>query len=104
MFHAKAILAAAVLMAGSTGASATDVNSIAAISSNAMAEHARAFPAGRTYDRDQVLKQLNRVCASKLRADQRRCDRAWRIIADAHAELQAKRAAEAAAADGIAAP
>jgi len=104
MFHAKAILAAAALMAGSTATSATDVNSMASIGANAMAEHVRAFPAGRSYDRDQVLKQLNRVCASKLRADQRRCDRAWRIIADAHAQLQAKRATEAAAADGIAAP
>ena len=98
MFHAKAFLAAAILAVGATPALAIDVNSVAAISSNAMTEHARAFPAGLSHDPDQVLKQLNRVCASKNSFDQRRCANAWRIINDAHAKLQAKRAAEAAAA------
>ena len=98
MDQGKIILAAAILAAGATAAAATDVNSVAAISSNAVAEHARAFPAGRTHDRDQVLKQLNRVCASDTAFDRKRCARAWRIIDEAHVKLQAKRAAEAAAA------
>lgn len=98
MVHGKLILAAAILATGATPASAIDVNSAAAIGSNAMAEHVRAFPAGRNYDPDQVLKQLNRVCASDTAFDRKRCARAWRIINDAYAKLQAKRAAEAAAA------
>jgi len=98
MVHGKFILAAAILATGATPASAIDVNSAAAIGSNAMAEHVRAFPAGRNYDPDQVLKQLNRVCASDTAFDRKRCARAWRIINDAYAKLQAKRAAEAAAA------
>ncbi|MGH6652470.1 MAG: hypothetical protein ACREB7_15205 [Sphingopyxis sp.] len=98
MVQGKAILTALLLAAGATAASATDVNSAAVIGANAMAEHVRAFPAGRDYDRAQVLKQLNRVCASDTAFDRKRCARAWRIINDAHAELQAKRAAEAAAA------
>ncbi len=58
----------------------------------------------RAAQRKQILKRLDEVCASKLRADQRRCDRAWRIIADGYAELQARRAAQAAASEGVAAP
>ena len=98
MVHGKLILAAAILATGTTAASATDINSAATIGSNAMAAHVSAFPASRNYDPDQVLKQLNRVCASDTAYDRKRCARAWRIIDDAHAKLQAKRAAEAAAA------
>jgi hypothetical protein len=101
----KASLLALALLP--TAASAQTVNSAADIGSNFSANYYAAaglFVPDRAEQRKRVLARLDEVCASKLRADQRRCDRAWRIIADAHAELQAKRAAEAAAADGVAAP
>ena len=48
--------------------------------------------------RELVLAQLNRVCASRYHSDRDRCDRAWRIINRAHAELLARRLAETPAA------
>lgn len=105
MSYFKASLLALALLPATT--SAQTINSAADIGSNFSANYYAAaglFVPDRAEQRKRVLARLDEVCASKLRADQRRCDRAWRIIADAHAELQAKRAAEAAAADGIATP
>ena len=101
----KASLLALALLPATT--SAQTVNSAADIGSNFSANYYAAaglFVPDRAEQRKRVLARLDEVCASKLRADQRRCDRAWRIIADGYAELQARRAAQAAAGEGVAAP
>lgn len=103
----KASLIALALCSGASTASAQTINSAADIGSNFTAEHYRAvgvtaFPGTREEQRKRILQRLDAVCSSKRRDDQRRCDRAWRIIADGHAELQARRAAQAATASGVA--
>jgi hypothetical protein len=93
----KPSLIALGALSSATAVSASDVNSAASIGANAFGQYVTAFPAGTRYDPAQVLKQLNRVCASDTAFDRQRCAKAWRIINDAHTELQAKRAAKAAA-------
>ncbi|WP_432768341.1 MAG: hypothetical protein HEQ22_13070 [Sphingopyxis sp.] len=81
------------LFSTATTAHAIDINSAASIGANSSAEQARAFPAGRDNSPKAVLARLDRLCASKRSADQRRCEKAWRVINQAHADLQARRAA-----------
>ena len=88
-------------------AAAQTVNSAADIGAAFTANHYAAVGVSipdRAEQRKALLARLDAVCASKLRTDQRRCDRAWRIIADGYVKLQARRAAEAAAGEGVAAP
>ncbi|WP_260581087.1 hypothetical protein [Sphingopyxis sp. PET50] len=102
MPHRKASLIALALLPFAAPASAQTINSAADIGANFTANYYAAagyLVPDRTEQRKRVLARLEAVCASRLRADQRRCDRAWRIIADAHAELQARRAVEAGGAD-----
>ena len=46
--------------------------------------------------RKNVLTQLNATCASTDKSEQRKCAKAWKIINAAYADLQAKRALQAA--------
>lgn len=92
-----ASLIALTLLASATTASASDVNSAADFGANAYANAASIYPRTREEERKWLLQRLETVCSSSLRSDQRRCDRAWRIIADGYAQLQARRAAEATA-------
>ena len=99
----KASLIALALCSGATAASAQTINTAADIGSNFTSNHyaavgVTAFPGSREEQRKHILQRLDAVCSSKMRDDQRRCDRAWRIIANGHAELQARRTAQAAAA------
>ena len=88
-------LIALTLAASATAASASDVNSAAAFGAGAYANAVSIYPRTREEERKWLIQRLEAVCSSQLRSDQRRCDRAWRIIADGYAELQARRAAEA---------
>lgn len=90
-------LATAGLIAGPVPASAGDMPSAATMGANAFALWSN-YPAGP--DRNQrILDRLDRICASKRKSDQRDCEHAWRVINQAYAELQAKRAAAAATVD-----
>ncbi|OHD09457.1 MAG: hypothetical protein A3E77_07405 [Sphingopyxis sp. RIFCSPHIGHO2_12_FULL_65_19] len=93
-----ASLTAAALLSSPAAAEGIGINSAASIGANAYANAASVYPRTREDERKWLLQQLEAVCRSKLRSDQRRCDRAWRIIADGYADLQARRAAEAASA------
>ncbi|MEY4055815.1 MAG: hypothetical protein RL519_1150 [Pseudomonadota bacterium] len=42
----------------------------------------------------ELVARLDRLCASKRQRDQRRCEESWHVINAAHAELQAKKAAQ----------
>ncbi|KGB52558.1 hypothetical protein FG91_03302 [Sphingopyxis sp. LC81] len=88
-------LIALTLATSATAASASDVNSAAAFGANAFSKFVNIYPRTREDERKWLIQRLEAVCSSKLRSDQRRCDRAWRIIADGYAKLQARRAAEA---------
>lgn len=89
-------LAAAGLVTGPVAASAADMPSAAVMGANAFSLWSN-YQAGP--DRNaRILQRLDQICASKRRSDQRDCEHAWRVINKAYAELQAKRAAEAAAA------
>lgn len=90
-------LAAVALVAGPAAASAADMPSAAVMGTNAFSLWSN-YPVGP--DRNaRVLQRLDEICASKRRSDQRDCEQAWRVINKAYAELQAKRAAAAAAAE-----
>ncbi len=91
-------LIALTFVASATAASASDVNSAATFGAHAFSKAVSIYPRTREEERKWLIQRLEAVCSSKLRSDQRRCDRAWRIIADGYAELQARRAAEATAA------
>lgn len=93
-----ASLTALALLSSPAAAEGIDVNSAASIGSAAFGNAESIYPRTREDERNWLLQRLEAVCSSKLRSDQRRCDRAWRIIADGYAELQARRAAEATAA------
>ena len=89
-------LTALTLLASPAAAEGIGINSAASIGANAYANAASIYPRTREDERKWLLQRLEAVCSSKLRSDQLRCDRAWRIIADGYADLQARRAAEAA--------
>lgn len=89
------------LFSTATAAQGIDINSAATIGANAMGEQVRAFPAGRDNSPKAVLARLNQLCTSERSSDKQRCEKAWRAINEAHAELQARRAAEAAASHGV---
>lgn len=58
------------------------------------AEAAHSY--GMTADRPstkELMARLDRLCDSKRQRDQRRCEESWRVINQAYAELQAKKAA-----------
>ena len=86
------------LFSTAAAAQGIDVNSAATIGSNAYSKFVSIYPRTREDERKWLIQRLEAVCSSKLRSDQRRCDRAWRVIADGYAKLQARRAAEATAA------
>ncbi|MBN8842883.1 MAG: hypothetical protein J0H88_06500 [Sphingomonadales bacterium] len=103
----KMSLVAFALLSAATPASAQTVNSAADIGSNFNSNYyasAGVLVPDREAQVQTILRRLDEVCNSKRSADQRRCARAWRIIDDAHAKLQARRAAEAATAAGVANP
>ena len=102
MPYRKAVLVALALLPVAGPASAQTVNSAADIGANFSANYyagAGLHIPDRAEQRKRVLARLDEVCSSQLRSDQRRCDRAWRIIADGYAEIQARRAA---AGEGVA--
>lgn len=101
MIRLTASLIALGLFSTAAAAQGIDINSAAAIGANAMSEQVRAFPAGRDNNPKAGLARLNRLCASDLPSDKQRCEQAWRAINQAHAELQARRAAKAAADQGV---
>ena len=97
-YHRASLIALAFLPL-TAPVSAQTINSAADIGANFSANYyvaAGLHLPDRAEQRKRVLARLDEVCSSKLRADQRRCDRALRIIADAYVELQAKRAAASA--------
>lgn len=98
MIRLTASLITLSLLSTAAAAQGIDINSAATIGANSSGEYARAFPAGRENSAEAVLARLNRLCASERSSDQQRCEKAWRVINRAHADLQARRAAEAAAA------
>ncbi|QCB56301.1 hypothetical protein E5675_18935 [Sphingopyxis sp. PAMC25046] len=98
MIRLTASLTALALFSTAAAAQGIDINSAAAIGSNSFGEYVRAFPAGADNSPKAVLARLNQLCASDRPSDQQRCEKAWRMINRAHADLQARRAAEAAAA------
>lgn len=55
-------------------------------------EIARTYNAFRLPRYKSAAAELDGLCASKRRRDQRRCDRAWKKIQVAYAQLQAKKA------------
>lgn len=89
-----ATLTALALLSSPAAAEGIDVNSAASIGANAFGKAESIYPRTREEERKWLLQRLEAVCSSKLRSDQRRCDRAWRIIADGYADLQARRAAD----------
>ena len=91
-----ASLVAIGLLSSATMVSATDVNSAADIGSYAYSNAVAVYPRSRDNSPKAVLERLDRLCASKRRSDSEQCERAWRVINAAYAELRAKRAAEAA--------
>lgn len=93
-----ASLVAIGLLASPAAVFASDVNSAADFGASAYSKAVSIYPHTRAEEREWLLQRLDKLCSSKLRSDQRRCDRAWRIIADGYAQLQARRAAEAASA------
>lgn len=88
------LLAAGLL---ATAASAADMPSPALLGAMGYAETVRTYPISRNDSPKAVLERLDRLCASKRRADQQQCEQAWRAINVAYAELQAKRAVTAGA-------
>lgn len=46
--------------------------------------------------RQRYLDALNQLCSSSRRRDLQRCEQIWHVINSAYAQLQARRAAEAA--------
>ena len=101
MIRLTAILTAIALFSTAAAAQGIDINSAASIGANSSGEYARAFPAFRDNSPKAVLARLNQLCASDRPSDKQRCEKAWRVINRAHAELQARRAAEAAASHGV---
>jgi hypothetical protein len=101
MIRLTASLTALALLSTAAAAQGSSVNSAASIGSSALKEHLGAFPGLRDNSPKAVLDRLNRLCASDRPSDLKRCEKAWRLINQAHAELQARRAAEAAAGDGV---
>lgn len=101
MIRLTASLIALGLFSTAAAAQGIDVNSAATIGANAMGEQIRAFPAGRDNSPKAVLARLNQLCASDRPLDKQRCEQAWRAINQAHATLQARRAAEASADRGV---
>ena len=101
MIRLTASLTALALFSTAAAAQGIDINSAASIGANAMGEYSRAFPLARGYSPKAVLARLNQLCASDRASDKQRCEKAWRVINRAHAELQARRAAEAAASHGV---
>ena len=97
MSRLTASLLAGALLASPVIASANDINSAADFSARAYSNAVAIYPRTREEERKWLLQRLEEICGSKLRSDQRRCDRAWRIIADGYARLQARRAVETAA-------
>lgn len=83
------LLAASFL---ATAASAADMPSPAVLGAMGYSENVRNYPFSRNDSPKAVLERLDRLCASKRRADQQQCEQAWRAINAAYAELQAKRA------------
>jgi len=101
MIRLTASLTAIALFSTAAAAQGIDINSAASIGANSSGEYARAFPAFRDNSPKAVLARLNQLCASDRPSDKQRCEKAWRVINRAHAELQARRAAEAAASHGV---
>ena len=101
MIRLTASLTAIALFSTAAAAQGIDINSAASIGSNSSGEYARAFPVGRDNSPKAVLARLNQLCASDRSSDQQRCEKAWRVINRAHAELRARRAAEAATGHGV---
>ena len=98
MIRLTASLAALALFSTAAAAQGIDINSAATIGANSSGQYVRAFPSLRDNSPKAVLARLDRLCASERSSDQQRCEKAWRVINRAHADLQARRAAEAAAA------
>ena len=98
MSRLTASLVAIGLLASPAAVFASDVNSAADFGAAAYSSAVRITARTREEERKWLLQRLETVCSSKLRSDQRRCDSAWRIIADGYTQLQARRAAEAASA------
>jgi len=86
------LLAASLL---ATAASAADMPSPAVFGVMGYSETVRTYPFSLNNSPKAVLERLDRLCASKRRADQQQCEQAWRAINAAYAELQAKRAVAA---------
>lgn len=101
MIRLTASLITLGLFSTAAAAQGIGINSAATIGANAMGEQVRAFPAGRDNSPKVVLARLNRLCASDRPSDKQRCEQAWRAINQAHAKLQARRTAEAAADESV---
>ena len=98
MIRLTASLTALALFSTAAAAQGIDINSAATIGANSFSEYVRAFPAGTDNSPKAVLARPNQVCTSGRPSDQQRCEKAWRMINRAQPDLQARRAAEAAAA------
>ena len=98
MIRLTASLAALALFSTAAAAQGIDINSAATIGANSVHEYNGAFPLSRDNSPKAVLARLNQLCASERSSDQQRCEKAWRVINRAYADLQARRAAEGATA------
>ena len=101
MIRLIASLTAIALFSTAAAAQGIGLNSAASIGANSSGEYARAFPVGRDNSPKAVIARLNQLCASDRSSDKQRCEKAWRAINQAHAEMQARRAADAAASHGV---
>ena len=101
MIRLTASLIALSLFSTAAAAQGIGLNSAATIGANSSGQYVRAFPSLRDNSPKAVLARLNQLCASDRSSDKQRCEKAWRVINQAHAELRARRAAEAATGHGV---
>src|SRR3546814_12441293 len=95
MIRLTASLTALALFSTAAAAQGIDINSAATIGPNSSGQYVRAFPSLRDNSPKAVLARLARLCASERSSDQQRCEKAWRVINRAYADLQAPPAPEA---------
>lgn len=94
----KALFLSAILLMAAAPAIAQDNSMIFNETSRIYAGIADKEHWGETEEirRKNVLARLNATCASTDKSEQRKCAKAWRIIQTAYADLQARRALQAA--------
>ena len=98
MIRLTASLTAIALFSTAAAAQGIGINSAADIGAHAYSNAVAVYPRSRQNSPKAVLARLNKLCASERASDKQRCEKAWRVINRAYADLQARRAAEGATA------